>query len=308
MTPRVLVTGAAGFIAGHLASALRAAGAEQITGVDRQAIPAGRTDVAHRADLLNATDVERVVVECRPHEVYHLVGDTRGPEEEVHRSNVESTRTLLAAIRAHAPDAAVVVLGSAAEYGDVPANAQPVTESWTGQPLSAYGRAKQQVSCLAASAARDGLRVVVARPFNVVGAHVPATLVVGAVVERLRRAVAAGGTRRIEVGDTSGVRDFVDAGDVARGLVRLARRGEPGAAYNLCTGRGYTVADVVNRLVRLAGGGVEVESVADLSRPGEVRSLVGSPARAAALGWRAERSLDESLADAWAATNATEPA
>ncbi|MEA3248006.1 MAG: NAD-dependent epimerase/dehydratase family protein [Gemmatimonadota bacterium] len=304
MTPRVLVTGAAGFIAGHLAGALRGAGVARIAGVDRQAVPAGRVDVAHLADLLNAADVARVVAEWRPDEVYHLVGDARGPEADVSRSNIETARTLLAAIRAHAPEAAVVLLGSAAEYGEVPANAQPVTESWEGHPQSAYGRAKQQVSRLAVAAADDGMRVVVARPFNVVGARVPATLVVGAVVERLRLAVAADGPRRIQVGDTTGVRDFVDAGDVAGGLVRLARRGAPGSAYNLCTGRGHTVADVVERLVRLAGGGVEVASVPGLSRPGDVRALVGSPARAAMLGWRAERSLDDSLADAWAAAPA----
>lgn len=304
MTTRVLVTGAAGFIAGHLAGALHAAGTVWIAGADRNAIPGGRTDAAHRVDLLDASDVAQVVTACRPDEVYHLVGDTRGPDASVHRSNVESADALLAAVRAHAPGAAVVLLGSAAEYGDVPADAQPVTESWTGHPQSAYGRAKQQVSRLAASAARDGLRVVVARPFNVIGAHVPTTLVVGAVVERLTLAVGPGGTRRIQVGDTSGVRDFVDAGDVARGLVQVARRGERGVAYNLCTGRGHSVADVVERLVRLAGGGVEVELVAGLSRQGEVRTLVGSPARAATLGWRAERPLDESLGEAWAAATA----
>ena len=304
MTTRVLVTGAAGFIAGHLTGALRAAGRTLITGVDLREIPADRADVAEHADLCNAGDVERLVAACRPDEVYHLVGDTRGPDADVTRSNVETARTLLAAVRVHAPHAAVVLLGSAAEYGDVPPDAQPVTEAWIGRPRSAYGRAKQEVSRLAASAARDGLRVVVARPFNVVGAHVPGTLVVGAVVERLRAVMATRGPRRIQVGDTTGVRDFVDAGDVASGLVRLARRGEPGSAYNLCTGRGHTVADVVERLVRLAGCGVEVESVAALSQRGDVHALVGSPARAATLGWRATRPLDDSLAEAWAATAA----
>ena len=176
---------------------------------------------------------------------------------------------------------------------------QPVVETHRGTPRFAYGQAKAEISVMAAVAARDGIAVTVARPFNVIGAGVPDCLVVGALVKRLRDAITGPPPRAITVGVTSSVRDFIDAEDVARGMVAVARRGTAGEAYNLCTGRGHTVAEIVERLRALAGGEIAVRDDPSLSRAGEVSALVGSPAKAARLGWRAERSLDDSLRAAW---------
>ena len=187
MKPRVLITGAAGFLAAHLADALRAAGPAEIVGADIRAIPAGRVDAVLAADLLASGETGRVVAECRPTEVFHLMGSVRGSDDDVMQSNVVSTRMVLDAVRASAPGATVVLVGSAAEYGAVPSDEQPVSESWHGSPAFAYGRAKQQVTVHGQAAAAAGMRVIVARPFNVVGAGVPPTLVVGALVQRLRR-------------------------------------------------------------------------------------------------------------------------
>lgn len=305
MKPRVLITGAAGFLAGHLADALRTAGPAEIAGADIRAIPAGRVDAILAADLLASGETGRVVAEFRPTEVYHLMGMVRGSDDDVMQSNVASTRMVLDAVRADAPGATVVLVGSAAEYGAVPPDEQPVSESWQGSPAFAYGRAKQQVTAHGQAAAAAGMRVVVARPFNVVGAGVPPTLVVGALVQRLRDALAGPAPRQVIVGEMASVRDFVDARDVGAGLVVLARHGVSGEAYNLCTGRGHVIADVVERLVSLAGGGIRVEQVEGLGRVGEVSALVGSPAKASGLGWRATHSLDASLGAAWAASESS---
>lgn len=301
MTTRAFVTGAAGFLAGHLAAALRRGGAD-VTGADTRAIPAGRCDAAVYADAHDGLALQAVLRSAGPDEVYHLVGDARGTDEEVRRSNIDTARILLDAVRVASPSARIVLVGSAAEYGTVAAAAQPVDESFHGSPAFAYGRAKQAVSALATAVARNGQHVVVARPFNVIGAGVPETLVVGALVRRLRDALASPPPRRVVVGVTTAVRDFVDATDIAEGMIVLARHGARGAAYNLCTGRGHAIAEVVTRLCALAGDAIDVVEDPSLSRPGEVSMMVGSPAKAEALGWRAVRSLDDSLRAAWHAT------
>jgi GDP-4-dehydro-6-deoxy-D-mannose reductase len=181
---------------------------------------------------------------------------------------------------------------------------QPVVETQPLNPVSAYGCAKRDVTMLGQQAASRGLRVVEARPFNVVGAGTPDWLVAGALVERVRAAVAPGGTRRAHVGTTSAIRDFVDVRDVASGIVAIARRGISGETYNVCTGLGRPVSDVVWEIVRLAGGGVEVTSDPALMVAGEVDAMVGSSRKLAALGWTARHTLEDALADAWNAAGA----
>lgn len=300
MTRRVLVTGAAGFLAGHLAAALRAHGDAFTVGTDRVNVPAGRWDVSFEpVDLLAPDAMRTAVAESRPDEVYHLIGAVRGSDDEVLRSNAASAELLLDAVRRACPAATVVLVGSAAEYGVVPAEAQPVDESWSGTPTSPYGRAKVAVTALARGAAHAGLRVMVARPFNPVGRGIPDSLVMGAVVRRVRTAMSGPLPRRIAIGTTDSVRDFVDARDVGHGLVAIARHGTPGAAYNLCTGAGRSVSDAIALLKEIVGEPFELVPDPALVRAGEVSRLVGSPARAHAIGWRAERSLRDSLRDAW---------
>jgi GDP-4-dehydro-6-deoxy-D-mannose reductase len=299
-----LVTGAGGFIARHLVGALRRRGTGRIIGADVRASVADGYDAWHAADLTDAAAARAVVAAAAPSAVFHLVGAIRGTDAELHSSNVITAANVLEAVRTAAPAARVALVGSAAEYGRVPAASQPVREHVTGAGPSVYGRVKREVSALAAHAARDaGIFVVVARPFNAVGAGISDQLVVGAIVRRMRTALAGPPPRAIRVGTTSSVRDFVAVEDVADGLVLALERGRSGEAYNLCSGEGHSVADVLARLLALAGEPVAVERDDALVRPGEVDALVGNWEKAAReLGWRPSILLDASLRAAWDAT------
>jgi GDP-4-dehydro-6-deoxy-D-mannose reductase len=296
-----LVTGAAGFIAGHLLAALRASGPLKIAGADLLAAPKLSFDAWHAVDLTDVDAVRRLVVAEQPAVVFHLAGLTRGSPAEITSSNAHTARAMLDAVCAEAPAAHVVLMGSAAEYGAVPKIEQPVKESFTGNPANAYGQAKQAVSALAVKYSRErGVNVAVARPSNVIGAGIPSTLVVGAIVQRLRAALAGPPPRSIAIGSTSAVRDFVAVNDVAEGLVRIWKYGRTREAYNLCSGQGHAVSDVLARLLALAREPVAVRQQEDLVRPGEADVVVCSRDKAAHdLGWRPKTSLDESLRAAW---------
>jgi nucleoside-diphosphate-sugar epimerase len=299
-----LVTGAAGFLAGHLPYALRRRGPARIVGADIRGPVADGYDAWYETDLTDATATRALVMAVAPSVVFHLVGAFRGDAAALHASNVTTAANVLDAVHTVMPTARVVLIGSAAEYGPVPANEQPVREQFAGTPVSGYGRAKRDVSALAERAVRErGMHVVVARPFNLLGAGIPDTLVVGAFVGRLRAALAGPSPRVIRVGTVSSVRDFVAVEDVANGLALAMERGRAGEAYNFCSGERHAVADVLDRLLTLAGEPIEVQRDEMLVRMGEVDALVGSWEKARLeLGWRPLIPLNASLRAAWEAT------
>lgn len=297
-----LVTGAGGFVARHLAPVLRRRGAGRIVGADLRG-PVPGYDAWHEADLSDAAAVRALISAARPAAVFHLVGAIRGTEDELLQSNVTTAALVLEAALAAAPGARVVVVGSAAEYGRVSASRQPAGEQVALAPTGPYGRAKVALTALAVRAAREqGIHVVIVRPFNAIGAGVPDTLVVGAIVRRLRDSLASPPPRAIRLGTLTSIRDFVAVQDVAEGLALAAERGRAGEAYNLCSGEGHSVAEVLTRLLALAAEPVAVEHDDALVRPGEVDALVGSWDKAAReLGWRPTIPLDASLRAAWEA-------
>lgn len=299
-----LITGARGFLARHLLLALRRRGAGRITGVDLRGARADGFDDWREADLTDAGAVHALVKEAAPTSVFHLVGAIRGDESALRASNVTTAAHLLGAVREAAPGASVVLVGSAAEYGRVPAVDQPVAESFDGVPANAYGRCKRELSALAVRAAHEwGARVMIARPFNVIGAGISDSLVVGAIIARVRAAIAGPAPRAITIGTTSSVRDFVAAGDVAEGLAAMAEGGRAGEAYNFCSGEGHAIADVLGRLLAMAPDAIDVRADESLVRAGEVAALVGSWEKAhVELDWRPSTSLDASLRAAWDAS------
>lgn len=272
-----------------------------MVGVDVRPIASSQLTERDSCNLTHRDAVASVVRAVRPDVVFHLAGTANGVTADVDRSNVETTRVLLDVLREHAPEARVVAMGSAAEYGAAPRAAQPVHEDYAGQPVSPYGRAKAHVSGMVREAAQKlGQQACIARPFNVIGAGAPATLVAGALVERLRAAARKEPPRVIHVGRTAAVRDFVAVEDVCAGLLAIAARGRPGEAYNLCTGEGHSVAELLERLIGESRLSVTVVADPGLARPADVDTLVGDWGKARReLGWRPLIPFAMSVAATW---------
>ncbi|MGH9033044.1 MAG: GDP-mannose 4,6-dehydratase [Acidimicrobiia bacterium] len=290
---KAIVTGAAGFVGGHLVAHLEARGDEVIP-LDR-----------HGGDAVDVTDADSVraaVTAAQPDAVFHLaavshVGDSWSAPARVLRVNTEGTLNVLRAC-IDAEVARVVVVGSADVYGAVAERDLPLTEDTPSRPLTPYGASKAAADLLALQAfLGDGLATLRVRAFNHTGPGQDTKFLVPALAARIARAEREGRTE-VAVGALEPVRDLSDVRDVVHAYRLLAERGVPGEAYNVCSGRGVSVAEVAERLVRLSEHSLRITVDPDLVRPVDVPRLVGDPSKLrAATGWDPVVPLERTIAD-----------
>jgi len=284
---RAFVTGADGFVGRHLTAHLRSVGDEVV------ALKAG-VDVADTSALTEA------MATAEPDVVYHLagwahVGDSWNDPVEVVRVNVGGTAAVMeAAQRSGSPR--VLVVGSADAYGAFEPEELPLTEDVPLRPVSPYGASKAAAEVVAVQAWRGrGVPVVLTRSFNHSGPGQSPGFVVPALARRMLEALGSGGAQ-VRVGNLEARRDLLDVADVVRAYRLLALGGEPGGAYNVCSGEAVAMADVAARLAEIVGGEVELVIDPTLVRPVDVPVVVGSPGRlSTATGWEREVTLDSML-------------
>ena len=255
-----------------------------------------------RVDLLDTDAVRAAVRDAAPEAVYHLaarahVGESwREPEAYLH-DNAAMTLHLLEAVRAEAPDCRVVVVGSSELYG--PPASLPVDEAAPLRPQNPYAVSKASADLLAGFFGdAHGLRIVRARAFNHAGPGQEPIYAIASFARQIAAGIEAGEDPvRIVTGNPDARRDYTDVRDVVRAYRALAESAEPGA-YNVCSGRPASAAELLAALGRVAA--VEIEHVVDpaLRRANEVMEVRGSYARLhAATGWEPQIPLDQTLAD-----------
>jgi GDP-4-dehydro-6-deoxy-D-mannose reductase len=300
---RVLITGAAGFVGGHLAATLAARGDEAV-GLGRDSSgPDSLADYV-QGDLLDADSTRGAVRDLRPDAVVHLaaaasVGASWRSPGETLDNNIRSTLNLLESVMAEAPDAAVVAAGSGEEYGPVPEERLPVTEDEPLRPQNPYAVSKAAADLLAGYYAdAHGMRVVRTRAFNHAGPGQSDMYVVSAFAKQIAEAEAAGhGSVVLQTGNLEPRRDFTDVRDVVRAYALLAARGEAGL-FNVCSGFSTSAADILAGLARLSEVAVEQRTDPSRLRKHEVMDIRGSHERLTeATGWQPEIALETTLAD-----------
>lgn len=287
---RAYVTGASGFVGHWLVAHLKEAGDEVV-------------QAAAGVDVTDAAALARSMAGAAPDAVYHLAGLAhvqRSWDEpaEYLRVNAGGTLNVLEAARACAGPPRVLVISSAEVYGAVRPDQLPVGEDRRMEPVSPYAASKAAAELVAVQAHLGrGTAAVRARPFNHAGPGQAPTFAIPAFARRIVEAQQAG-AGSLRVGNLSARRDIVDVRDVVRAYRLLVGSGEPGEAYNVCTGRSVEIGRLVERLLVLAGADLRLEPDPALLRPVDVPELRGDPAKLrAATGWEPEIPLDVTLQD-----------
>jgi len=308
-SPVALVTGAAGFVGAWLVRHAQQLG-WTIIGARKPDTPWPSLDVEWvDVDLRDRAETHALLRATRPRYVVHLAA-VAFPREaaqdplEALRLNYGALDHLLGGIQLHAPDARLLYVGTGEVYGPRPDTAPPSREDDPLAPPNLYAATKAAAEVRATLAAeREGLDVVRVRPFNHSGPGRPPSYAESSFAQQIAQIERGEREPVLRVGNLDAVRDFSDVRDVVRAYTLLLERGEPGAVYNVCSGRGWSMRKVVDHLVSRSKTKPRVEVDPALYRPAppEGSRLVGDPARISALGWtpryRFEETLDDLLAD-----------
>lgn len=324
----ILVTGGAGYIGSHTCVELLNAGYETIIldnlcnskreSVNRIEELSGKKVKFIECDIRDKAVLDKVFSENEIEAVIHFaglkaVGESVSKPLEYYDNNIGGTVTLLEAMR-DAGCKRIVFSSSATVYGEE--NVSPLREDMPeGKTTNPYGTTKLYIERILKDTFRaDGdWSICLLRYFNPIGAHksgrigedpkgIPNNLVpyVSQVAIGKRDHLSVYGND-YNTPDGTGVRDYIHVVDLALGHIKAVEKilNEKGCfTYNLGTGKGYSVLDVVKAFEKACGHAIKYEIVA--RRPGDLDTCYSDPSKAyAELGWKAERDIDEMCEDSW---------
>jgi GDP-4-dehydro-6-deoxy-D-mannose reductase len=302
-----MVTGAGGFVAGHLVEFLHAEHpATELFGVVRPHGSAPRTAgiTVFEAELNDPASIEPVLDAVAPDRIVHLAGQSSVHQSWIDpggtlRTNILGIVHLLDAVRRRGLRPDVLVVGSAEEYGMVTPAELPLREDLPLRPSSPYAVSKVAQGLLAlAYGPAGGMRVLRTRTFHHTGPGRGETFAESSFARQIAEIEAGKRAPVIHVGNLEAVRDYTDVRDVVRAYWALLDGGTAGEVYNVCSGQGRRIHELLDLLLADSGAKVEVRVDKDRLRPSDVPALVGDPRRLReATGWEPRVPLEESLRD-----------
>ncbi len=295
---RAFITGANGFVGRYLTSHLEEHGYE-VSGFDAVAGSGVQTlDITDASACVHS--FSEAAGASEPPVIFHLaavahVGESWERPEHTWRVNTLGTVNVLAAAAAvHA--SRVLVVASSEVYGNVNAEACPLTEDQPLRPTSPYGASKAAADLAALQAfLGSGLNTIRVRSFNHTGPGQSPTFLIPGLAKRIAEAERAGATE-IAMGNPDPIRDISDVRDVVAAYRLLAEAGHPGEAYHVCSGVGHRVGALAERLIAHSETINAIVEDPALVRPVDIPVLIGSNEKLRAhTGWAPRHTLDETL-------------
>ncbi|WP_334034163.1 NAD-dependent epimerase/dehydratase family protein [Burkholderia cepacia] len=267
---RILITGISGFTARHLVGALLRAG-HDVCGVAHRPLPSASVRT-HVCDLLDKAKLTDILAEERPDAIVHLAAIAfvaHGDVNAIYRTNVLGTRTLLDAVAASGcSPRSLLVASSANVYGN--ADVEVIDESVAAQPANDYAVSKLAMEYVA-RLWEGRLPITVVRPFNYTGVGQSTDFLLPKIVSHFRDRAPV-----IELGNLHVVRDFSDVRVVVNAYVRLLDGDFAGQTFNVCSGVGSALQDILEIMRELAGYCPEIRVNPSFVRANEVQRLIGS--------------------------------
>jgi GDP-4-dehydro-6-deoxy-D-mannose reductase len=253
---------------------------------------------------MDAAAMQRVIGESRPEIIYHLAAQSAVPQSWEDPAgtiinNLVGEINLLEAVRHAGIEPVIVVAVSSEVYGLVSAEANPVNEDVPFRPLSPYAVSKAAQDLLSYQyAAGRGMRVIRMRTFNHLGPGQSDRFAIPSFARQVAEIEAGQRPPLLETGDLSAERDFTDVRDIVRAYALAADRCRPGEAYNVGSGVGRRIGDLLRMLIAQSRVPVEVRQDPARLRPADVPRMVCDATRFRnATGWAPTISLEQSLHD-----------
>jgi GDP-4-dehydro-6-deoxy-D-mannose reductase len=306
-----LITGITGFAGSHLADYLLTLKDVQVFGITRWR---SRTEnVEHlkgritllECDLRDAFSVREVLRKTKPDRIYHLAAQSYVPMSWVAPSETLTTNligevNIFEALRQEAmPDARIQLACSSEEYGLVLPSEVPIKETNSLRPLSPYGVSKVAQDFLGYQYHMSyRMFIVRTRGFNHTGPRRGEVFVTSNFAKQIAEIEKGKKEPVIYVGNLDAVRDFTDVRDTVRGYYMSLEKGEPGEVYNICTGKGYKVREMLDILLSFSKVKITTKQDEKRMRPSDVELLVGDRTKfEKQTGWKPVIPFEKTMED-----------
>ncbi|MFX0057852.1 MAG: GDP-mannose 4,6-dehydratase [Candidatus Hodarchaeota archaeon] len=305
---RILITGISGFAGSHLAEQLLDLGCEVHGTIRRHAVPMHENIehlrgkiLLHEADITSAERILEVFEEIRPNAIFHLAAESfiptsfREPVRVSHNNIVGTLKIFEAARRFDDELESVQVACSSEQYGLVDPNEVPVTEDLKRNPFrprSVYGITKcatEQIAWLYHNS--YGVPSIITRGFNHEGPRRGIQFVTS-VVHRQIVEILNNKRDKIVIGNPNAIRDFTHVKDTVNAYILVSEKKKYGDPFNVCSGKGITIADYVKLATNIYDLNVDVYVDPKRIRPSEVPLLIGRNDKIInETGWKPTRSI-----------------
>jgi GDP-4-dehydro-6-deoxy-D-mannose reductase len=307
---KVLITGISGFAGSHLADHFLAEGKHEVFGtvkwrsnLDNIRHIEGKVHLVN-CDIRDPYAMRSVLEASRPERIFHLAAQSYVPFSwvaplETIETNIAGELNLFERVRELKLDPMIHIAGSSEEYGLVHPDELPITEENPLRPLSPYGVSKIAQDFLGYQYYKSyGLKIVRTRAFNHTGPRRGDVFVTSNFAKQLVEIERGKRKPVLRVGNLEAVRDFLDVRDVVRAYALALEKGTTGEVYNIASGKGIKIKELLERLIKLTGGDIKIEQDPARLRPSDVELLTGSAEKfRKATGWKPEITFDQTLRD-----------
>ncbi|MFN0083061.1 MAG: GDP-mannose 4,6-dehydratase [Ferruginibacter sp.] len=309
---KILITGIAGFAAKHFLHYLneQEPGSE-VMGIYNESYPdfepedfKGLTISLSKINLLHKEEVADAIESFHPAFILHLAGRSsvanswKAPADSV-MDNTSFFLNIVETVRILSLKCRILSVGSTEEYGNANAGL-PLKETDCPDPASPYGVARVlQQKLVKIYAESYGVDIIHTRSFNHIGPYQKPEYVISSFAKQIVQQAKTGASKiELVTGDVNVTRDFSDVRDVVRAYYLLLYKGVKGQTYNVCSGKGYLIKDMIELFSTIIGEHVFHTTNEKNFRPSENKVIIGSYEKLmTATGWVPEYSIEDSLGD-----------
>jgi len=311
---KILITGISGFVGGHFAQFLATyrKGIE-VYGISRSKPAWDFVENGYellqninflQADMGDNPRIQSIICDIEPDYILHLAAQSSVAESwktpaSSFINNISGFMNVIETVRLFGIPTKILSVGSAEQYGIVTKNDLPLTEKTGMHPANPYAVARVAQEQLAKIYVDGyGLDICCTRSFNHCGPGQSVRFVVSSIVKQLVMITQGKQDNGIHIGNGSIVRDFLDVRDVAAAYCLLLEKGHRGEVYNICSGRGYVIRDIITILSDIYKTDIQIHEEKSQFRPIDNPQIIGSNEKIMHdLGWYPRIPFEESLQD-----------
>jgi len=294
---KAFITGIYGFAGQHLAKELiknnyEVSGIDVFydTDIEELKITSKKTGYS-LCDIRDKAKLNDIISTRRPDYVFHLAGLIKAEPNLIREINFEGTKNLLDSIVESKINPRILLIGTAYEYG-IPKEL-PIKETHPLNPTGAYAVLKLEAEKL-----NHNLDIVYTRSFN----HTGPGQITGTVCSDIAKQIAEIESEKkepiISIGNMDAQRDFTDVGDVVKAYRLLAEKGKTKEAYNVCSGKAYSVKEILGIFLKLSKKDIKIERDEARMRKSDIPILIGDYSKIKNLcGWQPKIEIEKTLED-----------